>query len=142
MNGDFEIDEVRRDFQRDVEVGAVQHAARRRLEGEDGVPGLRPGEPVEPAGSVRREQVGERRIVRAVSAFTNGLECTGRREEPAERLHVVTDVDDAHGQRDRVAARVSGVAVAVPPLEREAQRLAHGGAEVEPLDEHVGHFAP
>ena len=35
-----------------------------------------------------------------------------------------------------------GIAVAVPALEREAQRLANVGAEVEPLHEHVGDLAP
>ena len=33
-------------------------------------------------------------------------------------------------------------ALAVPALERVGQRLAHAGAEVEPLHEHVGHLAP
>ena len=37
---------------------------------------------------------------------------------------------------------VVGIAVAVPALEGEAQRVADGGAEVEPLHEHVGHLAP
>ena len=36
----------------------------------------------------------------------------------------------------------AGIAVAVPALEREAQRLANAGAEVEPLHEHVGDLAP
>ncbi len=36
----------------------------------------------------------------------------------------------------------AGIAVAVPALEREAQRLADAGAEVEPLHEHVGDLAP
>ena len=33
------------------------------------------------------------------------------------------------------------MAVAVPALEREAQGVLNAGAEVEPLDEHDGHFA-
>jgi hypothetical protein len=37
---------------------------------------------------------------------------------------------------------MGGEAFAVPPLEREAQRLTHAGAESQPVDQHVADFAP
>ena len=94
------------------------------------------------ARSVRDEQVGERRVVRAVAAIASGVEGMLRREEAADRLHVVAEVHDAHRERDRLPLRMGRIAVAVPALEREAQRVANAGAEVEPLHEHVGDLAP
>ena len=138
----LEVDEVGGDGQGVVELLAGQHAVRLGLEGEHGVPRLDLAELIEPAASMRDEQVGERRVVRAVAAIAGGLEGVVRREQAADRLHVVAEVHDAHRERDRLALRMGGIAVAVPALEREAQRFANVGAEVEPLHEHVGHLAP
>ena len=76
-------------------------------------------EPLEPAGAVLDEEVGERRVVGAVATVAGGLDGALGREEAADRLHVVAQVHDAHRQRDRLAARVRGEALAVPALERE-----------------------
>ena len=121
---------------------AGQHAVRFGLEGEHGVPRLGLAELLEPAASVLDEQVGERRVVGAVAAIAGGLDGVVRREQAADRLHVVAEVHDAHRERDRLPLRVGGIAVSVPALEREAQRLTNVGAEVEPLHEHVGDLAP
>src|SRR5690242_4854630 len=53
----------------------------------------------------------------------------------------MTDVDDAHRERDRLSFHVIGVPVPVPALERAPERLTDMRAEVEPLDEHVGDLA-
>ena len=74
----LEVDEVGGDGERVVELVAVEHAVRLGLEGEHGVPRLGLAEPVEPAASVRDEQVGERRVVGAVAAIARGLERVGR----------------------------------------------------------------
>ena len=110
--------------------------------GEHGVPRLGLAEPIEPGASVRDEQVGERRVVRAVAAIASGVEGVLRREEAPDRLHVVAEVHDAHREGDRLPLRVGRIAVAVPALEREAQRVADAGADVESLHEHVGDLAP
>ena len=138
----LEVDEVGDDGQGVVELGAGQHAVGLGLGGEHGVPRLGLAEPIEPGASVRDEQVGERRVVRAVAAIASGVEGMLRREEAADRLHVVAEVHDAHREGDRLPLRVGRIAVAVPALEREAQRVADAGAEVEPLHEHVGDLAP
>src|SRR3954453_10320926 len=48
---------------------------------------------------------------------------------------------DAHRKRNRLASRVRRIALAVPALEGEAQRLAHVGAELDALEQHVANFA-
>ena len=88
------------------------------------------------------EEVGEHRVVGAVAAVAGGLDRAIRREDARDRLHVVAEVDDAHGERNRLALRMGGEALAVPALERERERLADGGREAEPLDEHVPDLAP
>ena len=88
---------------------AGQHAVRLGLEGEHGVPRLDLAEPLEPAAPVLDEQVGERRVVRAVAAIAGRLDGVVRREQAADRLHVVAEVHDAHRERDRLAlAHASG----------------------------------
>ena len=83
------------------------------------------GEPIEPVARHAR-RTGRRASDRRCGR--DALErprARARREEAADRLHVVAEVHDTHRQRDRLAARVVGEALAVPALEREAQRLAH-----------------
>jgi hypothetical protein len=138
----LQVDEVSRDRQGVVEGLAVQHAAGFGLEGQDGIPRLGLAEPIEPAASVRDEQIGESRVVRAVAAIAGGVEGVARREEAADRLHVMAEVHDPHRERDGFTALMGGKAIAVPALEREAQGLTNAGAEVEPLHEHVCNFAP
>ena len=138
----LEVDEVGGDSQGVVEFLAGQHAARLGLESEDGVPRVGLGELIEPGASVLDEQVGERRVVRAVASIPGGLDRVVRREQAADRLHVVAQVHHAHREWDRLPLRVIGIAVSVPALEREAQRFTHVGTEVEPLHEHVGDLAP
>ena len=138
----LQVDEVGRDQQGVVEIVALEQAAGLRLEGEHGVPWLELGQSLEPLAPVLDEEIGERRVVSAITAITRGLDGLLRREQAADRLHVMADVHDAHRERDRLAARVGGIAVAVPALERKAQCLADVGTEVEPLHEHVGHLAP
>ena len=120
---------------------AVEHAARVWLEVEHRVPRLRLREPREPVAPVREEHVDESRIVRPVATIARGLERSLRRKQTRERLHVVAQMHDAHRQRDRVAGGMRRISLAVPALEREAQRLAHVGTEVDALEKHVGHFA-
>ena len=67
-------------------------------------------EPLEPVASMLEEQVGQRRVVRLAAALARGLEGAVRREEAADRLHVVAEVHDAHRERDRLALRVVGMA--------------------------------
>ena len=90
---------------------------------------------------MREEQVDERRVVRAVAAVLRRGERVIGREDARDRLHVLAQMHHAHRQRDRVALHVIGMAVAVPSLERAAQRVLHAGGEAEPLDEHHRHFA-
>ena len=87
------------------------------------------------------EQIGERRVIGAVAPVDGELERTVGREQPTDRLHVVAQVHHPHRQRDRLAGDVVGIAVAVPALEREAQRIANAGSEVQPLHQHVGDLA-
>ena len=138
----LEVDEVSDDGQRGVEVVAVQHAMGFGLEREHGVPRLGLAQAIEPFASVGDEQVGERGVVRAVAAIASGVEGVLRREETPDRLHVVAEMDDAHREGDRLTLRVGRIAVAVPALEGEAQRVADAGADVESLHEHVGDLAP
>lgn len=72
--GRLEVDEVGDDDERVVERGTGEEPVRVGLEREHGVPRIRAGEPVEPVGSVREEDVGHRRVVRLVAAFLRGLE--------------------------------------------------------------------
>ena len=48
---------------------------------------------------------------------------------------------DAHRQRDLLAFRASRVSVSVPAFVGEPERFPDGGPEIEPLDQHVAHFA-
>ncbi len=138
----LEVDEVCDDGQRVVERAARQDAMGLRLEGEHGVPRLHVRQVVEPLATVDDEQVGEHRVVRARAPVARRVEGVVRREQSADRLHVMAEVHDAHRNRDGLPLHVVGVPVAVPTLKREPQRLAHAGVEVEPLHEHVGHLAP
>src|SRR6185295_1223949 len=104
-----------------------------RLEVEHAVPRLHLGKLLDPAASMRDEQVGECRVVSSVATIAGGFERLLRREEAANRLHVVAQMNDAHRHRDRLAAGMGRIAIAVPALEREAQRLANGRTEIEPL---------
>ena len=88
------------------------------------------------------EEVGEHRVVGAVAAVAGGLDRAVGREDARDRLHVVAEVDDAHGERNRLTLGMGREALAVPALEREGERLADSGGEVEPLDEHVADLAP
>ena len=91
---------------------------------------------------MRDEHVGESRVVGAVAAIASGLQSMVGREQAPDRLHVMAEVHDAHRERDRLPLCVGRISVSVPPLEREAQRLANVGADVQALHEHVSHLAP
>jgi hypothetical protein len=43
------------------------------------------------------EQIGQRGVVGAIAAIAGGIDRSGRREEAGDGLHVLTEVDDAHG---------------------------------------------
>jgi hypothetical protein len=120
----FHVDEVGGEGQRPVERLLVEHPVGLGLEGQDGVPRLQPAEPVEPRAAVLDEQVRERRIVGPVAAIMSGLQGALGREEAADRLHVVAEMHDAHGKRDRLARCMGREARAVPALERAGQRVA------------------
>ena len=137
----LEIDEVGGHLERVVERLALQRAPGLGLEREDGVPRLGLVEPLEPGGAVLEEEVGEHRVVGLVPTIAGRGDGSLGREETADRLHVVAQVDDSHRQRDRVAADVPWKALAVPALERAGERLADARPEIEPHHEHVGHFA-
>ena len=53
----------------------------------------------------------------------------------------MAEVHDPHRKRDLVAFCSRGVAVPVPSLVGKAERFANIGSEIEPLDQHVAHFA-
>ena len=137
----LEVNEVRRDLEGVVEILAVEHATGLGLERQHGVPRLRRREPIEPVPTMGDEQIGKLRIVCEVATVARSIDSMVGREDASDRLHVVAQVNHAHGERDRFTARMSRKAVAVPALEREAQRFANVGADVEPLHEHVGYFA-
>ena len=88
-----------------------------------------------------RNTIDERGIVGPVATIARGFERALRRKQPRQRLHVVTQVHDAHRQRNRFAGRMRRISLAVPALEREAQRLAHVGTELDALQQHVADFA-
>ncbi len=138
----LQVDEVGHHEERLVQRGPPERPMRLGLELEDGVPRVERGQPLEPGCAVGREQVGQLRVVGPPAAFADGLERRLRREPPAVGLHVVTDVDDPHRQRDLLAAGVLREARAVPSLEREAKRSADIRVEAETCGQHVGHLAP
>src|ERR1051326_5382905 len=53
----------------------------------------------------------------------------------------MAQVDDAHWQRNRLPGGVRRITLAVPALEREPQCLAHIGAELDALQQHVADLA-
>ena len=125
-----------------VEIVPLQRAVGLGLEREHRVPRLDPGQrgrTTPPRAS--HEEVRQRRVVGPAAAVADDLERLVGREEPAVRLHVVAEVHDAHRQGDLLAARVVGVAGAVPALEGEAQGVPHVRVEAEPLGEHVADLA-
>ena len=90
---------------------------------------------------MRDEEVREVRVVRPIAAVAGGFDRRDRRGAAADCLHVVGEVHDAHRQRDLLTFGVGGVAVAVPTLVGEAKRGSNVGPKIEPLDQHVAHFA-
>lgn len=70
----LQIDEVRRHLERVVELGPAQGAVRFGLEVEDGVPGVRLGELLEPRLSMLDEEIGEGRVIRAAASLARGVQ--------------------------------------------------------------------
>ena len=138
----LEVDEVGDDGQGVVELVAGQHAAGFGLGGQHGVPRLglaSRSNQAPPCATNRSASAGS--YVRSRRSRAASRACSGEKRRPIASmswLRCTTRIASGIASRSAWA----GIAVSVPALEREAQRLADGGAEVEPLHEHVGDFAP
>ena len=87
----LQVDEVGRDDQGLVERLAVEHPARLGLERQHRVPRVELAEPGEPVATVRGEQVGEHRVVRAVTALPAASSaCSGENSRPIASMSWLT----------------------------------------------------
>ena len=139
--GRLQVDEVGRNFEGVVEVGALENAAGPRLEAEHGVPRIGLPETLEITSTVHGKQIGQLGVVGAVATFSRGVERVLRREMAGDGFHVVTEMHDSHGERNVGTSRAGRKAVSVPSLEGEAQCVADVVAHVESPHQHVAYFA-
>ena len=95
----------------------------------------------EDARSLVGKEGGNRRIERVTRPLADDAGGGLITAQHALEGGVASDVDDAHGQRDLVLLRPTGLALAVPALGDVAEQRPDGSRDPEPVGQHPRHLA-